>query len=61
MDEEIAIATLLTATAAWARDSGPAPYPLAEACQDHLLSLAIDEASAGGQTVVTETEPWGAH
>jgi len=60
MDEEIAIATLLTATAAWARDAGPAPYPLAEACQDHLLSLAIDEAAASEQTVVTETEPWGA-
>lgn len=60
MDEEIAIGTLLAATAAWARDAGPAPYPLAEACQDHLLALAIDQAAADGQTVATEIEPWGA-
>ena len=59
MDEEIAIATLLTATAAWARDGGPAPYPLAEACQDHLVSLAIDQAAATGEGVVTGVEPWG--
>ncbi|MEY9911549.1 putative dehydrogenase [Catenulispora sp. MAP12-49] len=59
MDEEIAIATLLTATASWVRGEGPAPYPLAEACQDHLLSLAIDRASATGEQVQTEVEPWG--
>jgi predicted dehydrogenase len=58
MDEEIAIATLLTATAAWARDEGPEPYPLAEACQDHLLSLAIDRAAESGSPVVTGVEPW---
>jgi hypothetical protein len=60
MDEEIAIATLLTATAAWARDEGPEPYPLAEACQDHLLSLAIDRAADTGAAVVTDVEPWAA-
>lgn len=58
MDEEIAIATLLLATAAWSRDEGPAPYPLADGCQDHLIGLAIDEAAATGRTVVTGTEPW---
>lgn len=58
MDEEIAIATLLTATAAWTRDQGPEPYPLAEACQDHLLSLAIDRAADSGAPVVTAVEPW---
>ncbi|WP_405014744.1 Gfo/Idh/MocA family oxidoreductase [Kitasatospora sp. NBC_01539] len=58
MDEEIAIASLLLATAAWARDEGPAPYPLADGCQDHLIGLAIDEAAAGGGTVVTSTEAW---
>ena len=58
MDEEIAIATLLTATAAWARDEGPEPYPLAEACQDHLISLAIDRAADSGAPVVTDVEPW---
>jgi predicted dehydrogenase len=58
MDEEIAIAQMLAATAAWARDDGAAPYPLAEACQDHLIGLAIDEAAASGQRVVTQREAW---
>lgn len=58
MDEEIAIAQLLCRTAAWSRDEGPAPYPLAEACQDHLLALAIDQAASGGQPVTTAAEPW---
>ncbi|WP_371482839.1 Gfo/Idh/MocA family protein [Kitasatospora sp. NBC_00315] len=58
MDEEIAIATLLTATGAWAREEGPAPYPLAEACQDHLIALAVEESAAGGGAVTTGVEPW---
>lgn len=58
MDEEIAIASMMTGTAAWVRDEGPAPYPLAEGCQDHLLSLAIDESAATGQPVTTPVEPW---
>ena len=58
MDEEIAIATLLGATAAWVRDEGPEPYPLAEGCQDHLISLAIDRAADSGAPVVTNVEPW---
>ena len=58
MDEEIAIAQMLVDTAAWACDAGPAPYPLAEACQDHLLGLAIDDAAATGQRVTTAREPW---
>lgn len=58
IDEEIAIATLMAATGAWARDEGPAPYPLADGCQDQLLSLAIDESAATGQPVTTSIEPW---
>jgi predicted dehydrogenase len=58
MDEEIAIASLMTASAAWARDEGPEPYPLAEACQDHLLSLAIEQACDAGAPIRTEAEPW---
>jgi hypothetical protein len=58
MDEEIAIASLMTATAAWARDEGPEPYPLAEACQDHLLALAIEQACDTGAPIHTEVEPW---
>src|SRR5450759_2042415 len=40
-DDELAVATLLTRTAAWVNGAGPAPYPLAEACTDQLLALAI--------------------
>ena len=58
MDEEIAIATLLDAMAAWVRGEGPPPYPLAEGAQDHLLALAIEKAAAADQTVTTTVEPW---
>ena len=58
MDEELALASLLTATGAWARDEGPAPYPLAEACQDHLLALAVEESARTGSPVRTGAEPW---
>lgn len=57
-DEEIAIGTLLRRMAAWVRGEGPPPYPLAEACEDHLLSLAIDEAATTGQDVTTTREAW---
>ncbi|GGM14244.1 Gfo/Idh/MocA family protein [Nakamurella endophytica] len=60
MDEEIAIATLLRAAARWAAGDGPPPYPLAQACQDHLLSLALDEAVRTGRPVRTERQPWAA-
>ncbi len=59
MDEEIALASLLTATGAWARGDGPGPYPLAQGCQDHLIGLAIDESAETGAPVVTGVEPWG--
>ncbi|MEU8077973.1 Gfo/Idh/MocA family oxidoreductase [Catellatospora citrea] len=57
-DEEIAIATILEATGRWARGEAEAPYPLAQACQDHLISLAIDESARTGQTVEVGAEPW---
>lgn len=59
MDEEIAIASLMHATGRWARDEGPAPYPLAEGCQDQLISLAIDESAASDAPVRTGLEAWG--
>ena len=37
---------------------GEAPYPLAEACQDHCLSLKCEEALESGEEVRTETQPW---
>ena len=57
-DEEIAIASLLVATAAWTLDEGPAPYPLAEGCHDHAVALAIDEAAATGRAVRVAGVPW---
>lgn len=58
MDEEIAVGQLLLATARWVTDRGPAPYPLAQACEDHLLGLAIDSSVATGAVVTTAAEPW---
>jgi predicted dehydrogenase len=58
MDDELADAAIMTATAAWAKDEGPPPYPLAEGCQDHLVSLAIDESASTGARVVTGVEAW---
>ncbi len=57
-DEEIAIASLLEATVAWARGAGPEPYPLAQGLQDHLIALAIEDAAGSDRTVVTAVEPW---
>jgi predicted dehydrogenase len=57
-DDDIGVAELLTRTGRWVLDGAEPPYPLAEACQDHLVSLAIDEAAATGAVVRTETEPW---
>jgi predicted dehydrogenase len=57
-DDEIAVATLLQKMGVWARDEGPAPYPLADACQDHMLALAMDESLAAGGAVRTARQPW---
>jgi predicted dehydrogenase len=57
-DEEIAVADLLERTLRWRRGETDPPYPLAEGCQDQLLSLAIGEAAAGGVAVTTGVEPW---
>jgi predicted dehydrogenase len=57
-DEEIAIATLLRAMAAWVRGDGPPPYPLADGAQDHLIALAVEEAADRDRTVTTAPAPW---
>lgn len=58
-DEEIAIATLLADTAAWATGDGPEPYPLADGSHDHRIALAIEEAADRGVVVQVGDEPWG--
>jgi len=57
-DEDVAVATLVSRTAAWVRDEGPEPYPLAEACEDQLLALAVEEAAGTGRDVRTGREAW---
>jgi predicted dehydrogenase len=57
-DDEIAMSTVLTAMAAWARCNGAPPYPLAAACQDHLVSLAIEQSASTGMPVTTSLEAW---
>ena len=49
---------MLARTATWVRGDGPPPYPLAEACEDQLIALAIDEAVASGGDVRTGREAW---
>jgi predicted dehydrogenase len=55
-DDEIATATVLTAMAAWVRGDGPPPYPLAEAAQDQVVALAVEESADRDRPVTTE--PW---
>jgi predicted dehydrogenase len=57
-EDDIAVVDLLARTIAWSSDRGPAPYPLAEGCQDHLLSLAIQESARTGRPVTTAREDW---
>lgn len=56
-DEEIAISTILERTGLWCRNEGEAPYPLADACHDHLLSLAINESARTGSPVSVSPLP----
>jgi predicted dehydrogenase len=57
-DEDVAIATLLDRMGQWCRDEGEPPYPLAAACQDHLIALAMAESVATQSPIVTTTEAW---
>ena len=57
-EDDIAVASLLEETGRWARSEGPAPYPLAEACQDHLLALAIEESARTGADVRVAKDVW---
>lgn len=57
-EDDLAVVDLLCRTGAWTRDEGPQPYPLAEGCQDHQISLAIEESARTGSAVVTTREAW---
>jgi hypothetical protein len=58
-EDDISVATITDRMASWCRDEGPEPYPLAEACQDHLVALAVEESARTGATVRTARVPWG--
>ena len=57
-EDDLAVADLLAATGAWARGEGPEPYPLAEACEDHQISLALGESIRARTSVTTGVEGW---
>ncbi|HET9186737.1 MAG TPA: Gfo/Idh/MocA family oxidoreductase [Acidothermaceae bacterium] len=57
-EDDLAVTALLSQMALWCRGEGPAPYPLAEGCQDHLLGLAIGESARTGAPVTTSVEAW---
>lgn len=56
--DDLSAASIVERMGAWCRDEGPAPYPLAEANQDHLINLTIAESARTGRPVVTEVGPW---
>lgn len=57
-EDDIAVASFLQLTGNWARAEGPGPYSLADACQDHLLGLAIEESARSRTDVRTNQEGW---
>lgn len=57
-DDDLAVATIVRDTGAWAAGQGPAPYPLARGCQDHAIALAIGQAASEGTRVTVDRQPW---
>ncbi|MGI3784632.1 MAG: Gfo/Idh/MocA family oxidoreductase [Janthinobacterium lividum] len=57
-DDDLGVAVLLDRMGAWVREGGAGPYPLRDACQDHAVGMAIEEAVATGETVRVERQPW---
>ena len=57
-EDDLAVVALLAEMASWTRGEGPAPYPLAQGCQDHLISLAIEDSLVTGQPSTARSAPW---
>lgn len=56
-DDEIAVATCLQKMSEYV-EGGPDFYSLAEASQDHYLSLLMNQAVESGQTVKSQSQIW---
>ncbi|TVY11694.1 Gfo/Idh/MocA family protein [Paenibacillus cremeus] len=56
-DDELAVATCLLKMADYA-GGGDSFYSLADASQDHYLSLLLNRALESGEPVVSEPQPW---
>lgn len=50
-EDDIGVASFLLAMGQWVRGTGPEPYPLADACFDHLIALAIEESAIARRDV----------
>jgi predicted dehydrogenase len=57
-EDDLAVVAILVGAARWGRGEGPAPYPLADGLQDHMLALAMEESARTRTTVVTGVEAW---
>ncbi|MDR0592460.1 MAG: Gfo/Idh/MocA family oxidoreductase [Bifidobacteriaceae bacterium] len=57
-EDDLAVADHLCAEGAYARDQGPAPYPLAGGLHDHAIGLAIEASARQGRDLPVESEPW---
>ncbi|GAA0403990.1 hypothetical protein Acor_24580 [Acrocarpospora corrugata] len=57
-EDDLAVVSLLCQMTAWCRGEAAEPYPLADGCQDHLISLAIGESLSSGTSVTTSREAW---
>ena len=56
-DDEVAGAEMLGRMVTFANTGKPF-YPLADGCQDHYLSMLMGEATASGQVLQAEPQPW---
>lgn len=57
-EDDLGVAEILHKMGEYVHGDGPPPYPLAEACQDHAIALAIEQAADERATVRATREAW---